>query len=442
MTLHLRGWAWSGLYAALVSPPVIAAVLVDPFTTTRPASIEISVALGLFAIPLVTMQFALVSRLRAASVPFGTDALMQWHQYIGVLGLALVLVHPLLLNAAGLPWAAWNPFGGSLATRSGVAATSAIALIALTTVARARLRLSYEAWRNLHVALATGTAIAIALHVVAVGGYARAPILKTICLLYVAVFGTVGLHYRVFRPLRLRATPWEITDNRDEGASIRTLRVMPLGHDGFAFAPGQFAWLITGTTPWSSQQHPLSISSSAFRTSGGEIEFSIKALGDWSSQTVPHLRAGTRVWIDGPFGAFTTDRAAAAPGIVLIAGGIGIAPLRSMLLTMRDRHDTRPVVLVYAAHDETRVAFASEFEALRAPLNLTVVYVLEEPRGILEAEAGPVSVDLLRRCLPPSFRDCAFFVCGPAPMMDAVEAMLLDLDVPRRAIDIERFRVV
>jgi len=54
-----------------------------------------SVALGFFAYPVVAMQFALVSRLQTSSRPFGTDALVQFHQYVGVLGLALVLAHPL-----------------------------------------------------------------------------------------------------------------------------------------------------------------------------------------------------------------------------------------------------------------------------------------------------------------------------------------------------------
>jgi predicted ferric reductase len=74
------------------------------------------------------------------------------------------------------------------------------------------------------------------------------------------------------------------------------LRIRPIGHDGFTFEPGQFAWLVTGTTPWSSQQHPLSICSSAEPAADRGLELSIKALGDWSSAVVPRLTPGMSVW--------------------------------------------------------------------------------------------------------------------------------------------------
>ena len=62
-------------------------------------------------------------------------------------------------------------------------------------------------------------------------------------------------------------------------------------------------------------------------------------------------------WVDGPFGAFTLDRKPAA-GFVFVAGGIGIAPVLSMLRTLADRGDRRPVVLFYSGPDETRLAAA------------------------------------------------------------------------------------
>jgi predicted ferric reductase len=229
--------------------------------------------------------------------------------------------------------------------------------------------------------------------------------------------------------------------NDDIGGSTRMLCVKPDGHDGFTFEPGQFAWLVTGRTTLWSQQHPLSICSSAEIGVDGAIEFSVKALGDWSGQVVPGLEPGSRVWVEGPFGAFTIDRAV-AQGFVMIAGGIGIAPMRSMLLTMRDRGDRRHVVLVYAAHDPSRLVFTEELAALRQSLSLEVIYVLEAPGHWRCAEHGHLTQDLLARHLPRQFRQYHFFVCGPSPMMNDVEAALRSLGVPVRAIDSERFNVV
>jgi predicted ferric reductase len=441
MNVFLRGSAWLGLYAGLVLLPGAVAIGVDPFDTPRPSAVEVSVALGFLAFPLVMIQFALVSHLHASSRPFGTDAMVQFHQYIGLIGLAFVIAHPLLLNVAGLSWTAWNPVGGTMATRSGAVATALIALIAATTICRRRLGLNYEWWQRLHLALAVGAAGTIVVHVLAVGGYGRATLIRYLVLVYAGVCGSITINYRLLRPLRLQHRPWEITDNRDEGANTRTLRVRPVDHDGFDFEPGQFAWMITGSTAWSAQQHPLSISSSAERARDGAVEFSIKALGDWSSHTVPRLASGTRVWIDGPFGVFTIDRKY-GQGFVFVAGGIGIAPFRSMLLTMHDRGDRRHVVLFYAAHDQTRTIFAHELEALRGTLNLDIVYVFEAPDANWAGERGQVTVDVLRRHLPSQFRRYGYFVCGPPPMMTAVEGMLAALGVSSGSIDTERFNVV
>lgn len=441
MSRYFHGLAWFGLYVLLVVLPAAVAVLIDPFESPRPSAVEISVALGLLAYPLVMVQFALVSHLQASSRPFGTDALVQFHQYVGFLCVFFVVAHPVLLNLQGLPWPVWNPLGGTPATRTGVIATLAILVIAGTTVFRKRLGLSYEWWQRLHYAFAMAAAVALPVHAVAVDGYTRAAPMRYLLVLYAGVFGATALYYRLLRPLGLQRRPWEVIGNRDEGADTRTVVVRPAGHDGFSFEPGQFAYLITGSSPWSSQQHPLSIASSAERAAGSAIEFAIKAVGDWSRDVVPRLAPGTRVWVEGPFGAFTTERKA-GQGFVLIAGGSGIAPFRSMLLTMRDRGDRRHVLLFYATHDETRMILRSELEALRGLLNLDVVYVFEEPRSEAAGERGRITADLLRRYLPPQYRRYTYFVCGPPAMMDAVESMLIDARIRSGSIDTERFTVV
>lgn len=437
-----RGIAWFAAYAVVLIAPLGLALFVDPFGEPRHTLVELSVALGLLAVPIVLAQFALVSHWRAASRPFGTDALVQFHRAMGLFGLTIVLAHPVLLNLTGLPVSSWSPISGPWTLRSGALALWAIVALVVTSVGRRRLRLSYEAWRGIHLLLSLVAVAGMAAHVEAVAGYAQGIALRALLGVYVIAFGSVLLAYRVVRPLRMAGRPWTVVENLDAGGSTRLLRVRPDGHAGLVFEPGQFAWLVTGTSPFSQQQHPLSIASSAVGPADGSLQFAVKAIGDWSSAVVPALAGGTRVWVDGAYGAFTTAGKEAARGFVLIAGGIGIAPMRSMLLTMRDRGDRRPVLLVYAAHDETRAPFRDEIEALRAVLALDIEYVFEAPGAEHAVERGYVTLALLQRRLPPDVRQRHCFVCGPPRMMDVVEAALVELGVPARAIESERFQVV
>lgn len=64
---------------------------------------------------------------------------------------------------------------------------------------------------------------------------------------------------------------------------------------------------------------------------------------------------------------------------VLIAGGVGITPMMSMIRTLADRGDRRPVVLIYGSRDWDTITFHEELEALKARLDLTIVHVLSAP---------------------------------------------------------------
>jgi ferredoxin-NADP reductase len=130
------------------------------------------------------------------------------------------------------------------------------------------------------------------------------------------------------------------------------------------------------------------------------------------------------------------------PGFGFVAGGVGIAGLISMLRTMADRRDVRPALLFYANRDWDGVAFREELERLKDRLDLTLVHVLERPPEGWTGETGYVTAAVLARHLPPGHRRFQYYICGPAPMMDAAEAALLRLGVPPERVHTERFDMV
>jgi predicted ferric reductase len=366
---------------------------------------------------------------------------MLFHRQMGIAACGFLAAHVGLLATRGTPAAMLNPFGGAWRARAGALALWLTLALVATSVWRRTLRLPYEGWQRAHGVAAAAIVVAMVVHVLTVGRHASAPLARGVVVGYAGLFLALLVRYRIVRPLQLYRQPWEVVANRDEGGSTRTVRVRPVGHPGFAFAPGQFAWLVTGRSPFVAEQHPITIASSAERPADGALEFAVKALGDWSRKVVPMLRPGTRLWVDGPYGVFTPDRVP-GQGFVLIAGGIGISPMRSILATMRDRGDVRPVLLFYAARNWERVVFRDELDAFARTLALRTVYAFEEPPAAWTGERGWLTAEVLRRHLPPHHTRYQYFVCGPAAMMDALERALVEVGVPPTRTHTERFDMV
>jgi len=232
--------------------------------------------------------------------------------------------------------------------------------------------------------------------------------------------------------------PYRVLEVRPERGDTTTLVMQPDGHPGFHFSPGQFGWLTVWGSPFKITGHPFSFSSSA-TAKEGRIEMSIRNLGDFTKE-IHNVPVGKRVYLDGPYGAFTIGNPADMH--VLIGGGIGVTPMMSMIRTLADRGDTRPVILLYGNRDWDSITFREELEALRARLNLTVVHVLADPPAGWTGEQGFITAEMFKRHLPSPYADHEYFICGPDVMMDAIEKALGELDVPLSKYHSERYSFV
>jgi predicted ferric reductase len=439
----MRGVFWFGLYVFLVTFPLVVAAVVVPRGGSVSFLVNLADGLGYLALAMMALELALVSRMDQASGAFGQDALLQFHRGMGLGAVGLVLLHPLLLLSSRAYPVAQLGLGAAvpLSIRLGTFGALTSLLLVGTSLLRKRFKVSYEAWRLLHGILAVVILLLVALHVSGVGRFQAALPMRILGAGYLAIFIGVFLRYRLLRPLLLWRRPWEVVENRAELGGARTIRICPVGHAGFAFQPGQFAWVNLGRTPFHLEQHPISMSSDGDVAPGGDIAFTIRALGDWSGEAVPKLSVGQRVWIDGPYGTFSMDREEGA-GYVFIAGGVGITPIVSMLETMASRGDSRPVVLVYGAKTAADLTLRAAIEALTPRLDLKVVYVLEHPGADWAGERGFINTELLRRHLPKNFVHFQCFVCGPPVLMDLMEVDLPSLGLPMDRLHAERFDMV
>jgi predicted ferric reductase len=443
MSLAVRAGLWFGFYLLLVVFPLIVGAVWQAGAGGRPVRLQFGVACGYVGFAVMAFEFALVSKVQSVSRAFGQDALLQFHRQMGITASALVLVHAVLMLLSGYPLEWLNPFAETSpwAMRWGVLAALALFALIVLSVGRRRLRLSYDWWRRTHAPLAEAAVLFSLIHLVMFGGFSSSTAMRVLLAVYGALMLGLRVWFVILKPLRLWSRPWRVVENIPEAGDSRTLVLEPVGHPGIRFEPGQFAWLNTGRTPFHKDRHPISMSSCAYDEPGQRVAFTVKNLGDWSGQVAPALRPGDRVWVDGPYGAFTPDREQGF-GYVLIGGGAGITPLFSMCQTFAHRGDARPVELLYGGRNLESLTFRPQLEELKRRMNLTVIYVLEEPPEGWSGERGYVTADMLRRYLPAQFKRFQYFICGPVPMMDAVEDALLALGVPAAQVHTERFNVV
>jgi predicted ferric reductase len=436
----VAGALWLGVYLGIVLAPVAVLVLA-PTPPSGGFWWDVSMGLGFAGLTMMGVQFVLTARFKRATAPFGIDVIYAFHRYLAYALLAIVLLHPLILVArdpAHLPTIV-TPWAAPPEVSAGTVSLLLLVVLVAASAFRKPLRIPYEPWRATHLFLSLGALAFAGLHLHGVSYYTGAPAVRGLWVLIGLSILAIVVWVRLVRPWRLRRRPFEVVEVRPELASSWTLVVEPVAHRGFPFEPGQFAWLTVDRSPFLMQEHPFSIASSP--DPAGRMEFVIKELGDFT-RTVGRIAPGTVAWVDGPYGSFSMDRHPEATGYAFLAGGIGIAPMMSMLRTLAERGDRRPHV-VFAAHSAwDRVPLRDQLAALRERLNLRVIHVLEKPPEGWEGEEGWITRELLERHLPPQRAELHYFVCGPVPMIRAMEDFLGQLGIPAGQVHTELFDMV
>lgn len=399
---------------------------------------EVSVALGFLAMALLGLQTIPTSRLKFFTKAFPMDTLYAFHHGLSILTLIVALVHPILLfinnpetlrllNLIEAPWRA----------RAAVVSVLAMLILVVTSVWRQALKMKYDIWRWVHDFLAF-LAIGLALyHMFKVNHYMSLTYQKVIWLVLTGIWTAIILYMRLVRPIILLRKPYKVDRIVQERGQSWSIYLKPVGHPGMAFEAGQFAW-ITKESPFIFRENPFSFSNSS-EGDGKVIGFTIKELGDFT-ETVKEFKSGDTVYVDGPYGTFSMDDHLDEE-LVLIAGGIGSAPVMGMLRTLADRHYQKRVIFFYGNPTWETVIYREELEGLEKELDLDLIHVLEKPPESWKGESGFLTADILRRHLPEDYKEATFFMCGPLPMMNAVERALKAIDVPPGHVFPEKYEM-
>jgi len=390
-------------------------------------------SLGLAAATLILLQFTLSARLKLLDLVLPLDRSLNLHGLIGPVAACLATLHPLFLLAkpyyplGPVTWQYWPELLGGLVL-------AGLWLIVVSSRGRRFLNLGYRSWRRLHFLVFAATGLVV-VHAASRGSDLKAgwPLAWGLALVgaYLGLFAWV----KVIKPRRLRRNPFPVLAVDRLGPKVAGLTLgLPQG-TGFPHSPGQFALIKPLKSDLKEEEHPFTISSPPGQE--GSISFSIKASGDFS-RSVPDLKPGDLIRVDGPYGRFGYLFHPPAD-LVFIAGGIGITPMMSMLRQLAWAKDGRAVTLVWSGRTLEDLVFREELEKLGQRLAGLKTHLVLTRDQDWRGPRGRLNRNLLKGLLRGVGHETRFFVCGPPEMMGSVTRDLKGLGYPSGRIHTERF---
>jgi predicted ferric reductase len=367
----------------------------------------------------------------------GMDRLAVWHRRNAQYSLSLLVAHAVLIiwgyavtahtNVVSQTTSVVFSYPDMLAATVGLGLLVAIGVVSSRAIRR---RLSYQAWYFIHLYAYLALALSFA-HQFSTGvDFATHPLNRALWIALYAVVGGLVLAYRVIKPirdgLRHQLRVWNVVPEGPGTVSVyltgRRLRELPADAGQF------FMWRFLTRHGWW-QAHPYSLSAAP---NGQWLRVTVKGLGD-HSEDIQNLRPGTRVLAEGPYGSFTWRRRRLRK-VLLIAGGVGITPLRALFESLPGRN--RDITLLYRATRPEDILFREEIDTIARARQARVGYLVgsrQEHPEYLTAE------HLLT--LVPDIHAHDIYVCGPPSMLDTVNGALTQLGIPRGQIHREHFEL-
>lgn len=403
---------------------------------------ELASGAGMLAFAIILVEFVLSGRFRSVSRRLGMDVTMRFHQLIARTAVVLALIHPFLYQTGFNPQRPWDvtrqltltPDIESLG--SGIVAWILLTPFILLSISRDKLPYKYETWRLMHGLGALLIAALVLHHALAAGRYSQGPVLGSVWTVLFATAVISVMYVYLVEPALQRRKAWVVHSVRPVALKTWELSLDPVNHSGLQYEAGQFAWLNVGNSPFSLYENPFSISSAP--ASGGRLQFMIKELGDFT-KTIGRIKPGTRAYVDGPHGNLIVS-GRHEPGIALIAGGVGIAPLISILRQLQLEKDQRPTTLVYGNRIVDQVTCKEELERYQGRPHANLVLTLSDPPEDWTGHTGIVDRALIAKTFEAEHtKDWLFILCGPSGMMETVEDTLIEIGVPPQQIISERF---
>jgi len=384
----------------------------------------------------IIILIALMARLPPLERGVGTDRLARWHAMGGRYTIGLVVAHALLITwgyavtaHTSVTHQAWTLLDSYPDVLLATAAGLLLVMIAIVSARAVRPRLRYETWYYLHFYTYLAVALAFS-HQFADGAEFLANTAARVAwsALYITISAAI-VWYRFVTPVRqaLRHR-LRVLSVKPEAPGVVSVVIGGRHLDELKAESGQFfRWrFLTRDLWWTATPYSLSAAPAPDR-----LRITVKALGD-HSKAMRKLKRGTRVISEGPYGALT-GAVRRRRKVLLIAGGVGITPLRALLETLPAAPGE--ITLVYRVSSMRDAVFRHELEQLAAQRGAHVWFVAGSRAQLSEDPLSAAS--LTTRLGRLTSHD--IYVCGPPEMTAAVIRELRSAGVRKRQIHFESF---
>jgi predicted ferric reductase len=381
---------------------------------------------------LMLIMIVVIARLPWLERAVGQNRLVRWHRRIGPWVLGLITAHVVLITlgyaqlakvgALRQLWVFLTSYPDLLAAAAGFVL---LIMVGVTSIRIARRRLKYETWWIVHLYTYLALALSFAHQIVTGGSFIGHPLTRAIWIaLWISTAGMV-IVFRVVQPIgRSLRHQLRVSSVREEAPGVFSVICSGRRLDRLAVSGGQFfQWRFCTKELWW-HAHPYSLSA---LPRPPYLRMTVKGLGD-HSRAVARLRPGTRVVIEGPYGAFTRH-ARASDHVVLIGAGVGITPLRSLL---EDLPESVAVTVVVRASTPDDIVHRDEVAAL-------VTQRGGQFHEVVGSRHETQFNSRTLRQLVPHLARCDVYVCGPDAFSKGVVAAARKLGVQGDRIHEESF---
>lgn len=387
---------------------------------------------GLLTSVVALIAIAVAARTHRFERAVGLDHALLWHRWLAESAALLLVAH---IASSVVAWASREGLADAIGELIGEEQYMAMAtvgaagmlLVTFLSLGFIRRRLSYESWYFIHLLIYAALALAFAHEIFLGTDFVMDPLARAFWIaIHVAVLLMVVLS-RWGKAIRAMLRPLTVLSVTPLNDSVSAIELGGRNVADLRAAAGQFALLrpLTRALIW--QPHPFSISA-APRVD--RIRFTVKALGGGSGM-ITRIPVGTKVALEGPYGTKTYEELR-GDKLILIAGGVGIAPVRSLMEDFGP--DAEPVV-IYRARSQSEIVHYQELVDLAETKRGRIIGVVGRTAQL--TTGNPFDPGVMRR-LVPDVADRVAVVCGSQPMINAAFRCLRECGIDEADIHFER----